>query len=88
METRLDPAEWDEEFARRAMAEFGGGQELSDRHWQVIRYLRFYYSKHRTIPPIHEMCAANSLSLEEMRVLFPGGYRRGACLIAGLPFFG
>jgi len=80
--------EWDEDFAVRANQEFGGGQPMSQRHWLVIRYLRDYYAEHQTIPPIHEMGEKNGLTLEDMRSLFPAVYRRGACLMAGLPFFG
>jgi len=34
-----------------------------------------------------EVCGAHRLEVEQFRELFPEGYRRGACRIAGLPFF-
>ncbi len=82
-----DFEEWDEDFAAMAMYELGSGQVLTDRHWQVIRYLRGYYAKNKNIPAVYETCQVNNLSLDALRELFPAGYRRMACLIAGLPFF-
>jgi tRNA 2-thiouridine synthesizing protein E len=58
------------------------------RHLQVVRYLRDYYTVNRMLPTVFETCSANDLSLDDLRDLFPSGYRRGACRIAGLPFFG
>jgi tRNA 2-thiouridine synthesizing protein E len=58
------------------------------RHLQVIHYLRDYFAVNRMIPAVFEACTANDLSLEELRELFPTGYRRGACRMAGLPFLG
>ena len=60
----------------------------TDRHLQVIGFLRDYYTVNRMIPTVFEACSANDLSLEELRGLFPAGYRRGACRMAGLPFLG
>ena len=37
--------------------------------------------------PRHLAVARNEHDLDELGELFPGGYRRGACRIAGLPFF-
>ena len=33
-----------------------------------------------------ETCENNKMRLKELRELFPEGYRRGACRVAGLPF--
>ena len=75
---------WDEEFATTVAREWGL-QSLSERHWQVVRFLRGYYAAHHTVPVVYETCRATGLSLEELGQLFPGGYRRGACRMAGLP---
>ena len=60
----------------------------TERHLQVVKYLRDYFVVNRLIPPVFETCAANDLTLEELKELFPAGYRRGACRMAGLPFLG
>lgn len=78
---------WDEEFATKAAQGLGGGA-LTERHWRILKYLRVYFEENRNIPLVYEMCTVNDLSLEDLHSLFPAGYRRGACLLAGLPFFG
>lgn len=80
--------QWDEDFVELAMSQRDPPTVPTDRHMNVLRYLRDYFFVNRTIPPVHETCVANDLSLEDLRKLFPAGYRRGACRIAGLPFFG
>jgi len=80
--------QWDEDFVELAMSQRDPPITPSQRHMNVLHYLRDYFAVNRTIPPVHETCVANDLSLDDLRELFPGGYRRGACRIAGLPFFG
>ncbi|MBE9580198.1 MAG: TusE/DsrC/DsvC family sulfur relay protein, partial [Proteobacteria bacterium] len=60
------------------------GGKLSDKHWQIIRFLREYYEKNEEIPTIYETCEANQINIEELEQLFPDGYHRGAVKIAGL----
>ena len=83
-----DAEQWDEDFVELAMSQREPPTAPTDRHMRVIHFLRDYYAVNRTIPPVHETCMVNDLSLDDLRVLFPSGYRRGACRIAGLPFFG
>lgn len=78
---------WNERFARRVAEEWDLPHGLTEKHWAVIRFLRRYYEEMADIPTIYEVCAAHDLDLDEFRELFPDGYRRGACRIAGLPFF-
>ena len=61
---------------------------LNEKHWKILRYLREYYSITKNIPTVFEACKANGIEMGELRDLFPSGYRRGACRIAGLPFLG
>jgi tRNA 2-thiouridine synthesizing protein E len=83
-----DFEQWDEDFVELALEQRQPPTAPAARHMQVVRYLRDYYAVHRTIPTVFETCSANELNLDELRYLFPAGYRRGACRIAGLPFFG
>lgn len=76
---------WDESFAT-ALAASWKMPPLTPRHWQVIGYLRDFFLAHRVVPVVYETCRACGLSLEELETLFPAGYRRGACRIAGLPY--
>lgn len=83
-----DYRQWDEDFPEYLLQEMKRTQGLTARHWKVIRYLRAYFDEHKNLPSVYETCAVNDLSLEDLRDLFPDGYRRGACRLAGLPFFG
>jgi tRNA 2-thiouridine synthesizing protein E len=79
----VDPEEWDEQYAVYRAVDMKIGK-LSDRHWDIIRYLRKIYKETNRIPTIYDTCEANGIDLEEMERLFPDGYHRGAVKIAGI----
>ena len=83
-----DIRRWDERFANLIADEWNLASGLTDRHWDMIHFLRDYYTTNNNIPTVFELCQALELDLNDLKELFPKGYRRGACLIAGLPFFG
>jgi tRNA 2-thiouridine synthesizing protein E len=83
-----DYRQWDEDFVELALSQRDPPVSPTERHFQVVRYLRDYYVIQGSIPTVYEVCSANRLTLEELHDLFPAGYRRGACRSAGLPFFG
>ena len=58
--------------------------KLTDKHWQIINFLRKSFEKNNMVPTIYETCEANGIDLEELEKLFPDGYHRGAVKIAGL----
>lgn len=78
--------QWDERFAHLMASEWNLPEGFTERHQAIIRFLRDFYARNKNIPTIQETCKANNLSLEAMGELFPEGYRRGACRVAGLPF--
>ncbi len=83
----LDPPEqWDEDFAN-GMAElqgiYGG---LTERHWGFIHYLRKKFLEENTVPVVVIACGENKLRMGDLRFLFPTGYHRGACRIAGINY--
>ncbi len=82
-----DFSQWNERFARLVSSDWRLPQGLTSKHWEVIRFLRNYYQATNNIPTVYEVCQAHNLDLDDLKELFPGGYRRGACRIAGLPFF-
>jgi len=79
--------EWNERFVLLVSQEWKLPQGLTPKHWEVIRFLRNYYQAMNNIPTVFEVCQAHDLDLDDLHKLFPEGYRRGACRIAGLPFF-
>ncbi len=80
-------SQWDERFVQLVVREWKLTQGLTEEHRAIMSYLRDFYDRSGNIPTISETCKANDLSAGEFRGLFPEGYRRGACRIAGLPFF-
>lgn len=79
--------QWNERFAKLVSEEWKLPHGLTSKHWEVIRFLRNYYLAMNNIPSVYEVCQAHDFDLEDLKELFPEGYRRGACRIAGLPFF-
>lgn len=83
-----DFEQWNERFAQLIVREWKLSSGLISRHLDIIAFLRDFYRKTGSIPTVYETCKRNNIDLEELSQLFPEGYRRGACRIAGLPFFG
>jgi tRNA 2-thiouridine synthesizing protein E len=79
----INPAEWDKKFAIFKAHEMKM-PKLTDKHWQIINFLRKGFEKNNLVPTIYEACEANGIDLEELEKLFPDGYHRGAVKIAGL----
>jgi tRNA 2-thiouridine synthesizing protein E len=80
----VDHEEWDEEFAVAKAAELKIPGRLTDRHWDIIRFLRDSFTVNGTVPTVYETCQSNALDIAELERLFPDGYHRGAVKIAGL----
>jgi len=78
--------EWTEDFAHFVISELKTPGGLTDRHKQIIYYLRNYYKKNNVVPTLFETYDSNDFNFKEIIKLFPEGYRRGACRMAGLPF--
>jgi len=85
----LDPTQWDERLA----VEFAGeeGIVLSDEHWAVIRYMREYYEIHQIVPDARHVIrylaghlGGASTGRNDLFRLFPYGYVKQACRIAGM----
>lgn len=83
----VDFDQWDHQFVHHIVSEWDLPGGLTDRHWDVVNYLRDYYRQTRNIPTVYKTCKDLDLTLNELRELFTEGYRRGACRVAGLPFF-
>lgn len=83
----IDFTKWDKRFAKLIGVEWELPEGLTGKHWEIVRFLRNYYAATNNIPTVYEVCQAHQLELDDLKELFPGGYRRGACRIAGLPFF-
>ncbi len=78
------PEDWTEGVAKDIAAECGI-EELSAIQWRAVRFIREYYFYHGRAPLNRDLKAALEVSLLELEGLFPGGIRRGAHRVAGLP---
>ncbi len=81
-----DFEKWNERFAHWVVRNWNLPEGLTERHWEIIRYLRDFYRNTKNVPSVYEACRSNNITLDELGELFPEGYRRGACRAAGLPF--
>ena len=79
-----NPDDWDEQYALLKAYEMGILKSLTDKHWQIIHFIRDGFKKNGVVPTVYETCEANNLEVEELEKLFPHGYHRGAVKMAGL----
>lgn len=82
----LDSRQWDESFARISARRAGLSDGLTEAHWQIIRFIRETTAELGRCPLMYQTCKMNDLRLTDLRQLFPAGYLRGACLLAGITY--
>jgi dissimilatory sulfite reductase related protein len=79
-----EPDLWDQNVAID-LAKTEGVQELSEKHWKLVNYIRDYYQKFGIAPMVRKLCKECDLKLKEIYEMFPSGPAKGACKVAGLP---
>jgi TusE/DsrC/DsvC family sulfur relay protein len=79
-----DPAAWTEEMAPQ-IAKAEGIDELTPRHWQVIRFMRHEYEAKGSGPTVRVLGKASGVSVKELYQLFPKGPAKVAAKVAGIP---
>lgn len=79
-----DPDDWSESLVAILAKEMGLG-DLGEGQWRVIRFLRDFYYANGRAPLNKQLKEGTGMSLLELEGLFPGGIKRGARLLAGLP---
>ncbi len=82
----INPGDWDENFAEgmAPKVQIPGG--LTPEHWKIIHFIRNTFEKMNTCPLVYIACKRNELGLGDMKRLFPRGYLRGACKLAGVTY--
>ncbi|HQU14632.1 MAG: sulfite reductase subunit gamma [Chromatiales bacterium 21-64-14] len=85
----VDPIDWDDAVALALACQ--ENIELTDGHWGVIRFMREYYDEHGiasdarfVIKYIAEERGLGHEARDELFRLFPYGYVKQACKIAGM----
>ena len=69
----------------RSLAARVGISELSDRHWEVIRFPRNHFLEHGMGPTVRLRGKASGVSIREFYRLFPRSPSYVAARIAGVP---
>jgi TusE/DsrC/DsvC family sulfur relay protein len=86
----INPDDWNEDVARAFASE--ENITLSDESWTVIRFMRDHYNESSMAPDVRHavkaLAAEHGLEKKEakkrMFTLFPYGYVKQACKIAGM----
>ncbi len=79
-----DPGQWAEDMAPM-IAKAEGIDELTPRHWQVIRFMRAEYQAKGTGPTVRVLGKTSGVTIKELYQLFPRGPAKTAAKIAGIP---
>ena len=78
------PEQWTEEIAREIASE-NGIAELTDKHWQVVRFMRDTFLATGNAPTIRSLGKESGVSIKELYQLFPKGPAKLAAKIGGIP---
>ncbi|EKE77996.1 TusE/DsrC/DsvC family sulfur relay protein [Gallaecimonas xiamenensis] len=86
----LNTADWREELAPLLAAE--EGIELTEAHWEIVRFVRDFYAEYKTSPAVRLLVKSVKEKYGEEKgnspylfKLFPEGPAKQATKIAGLP---
>jgi TusE/DsrC/DsvC family sulfur relay protein len=80
----VDPSQWNDDIAVE-LARREGIDPLTDRHWQVIRFMRSEYEAKGTGPTVRVLGKTSGVPIKELYELFPKGPAKLAAKIAGIP---
>ena len=79
-----DPSAWDEGIAV-AIAADSSIPLLTQRHWQVVHFMRDAYQRDGAAPSIRSLGKESGVPIKELYELFPKGPAKLAARIAGIP---
>jgi dissimilatory sulfite reductase related protein len=79
-----DPKQWNEGIAEE-IAHTIGINSLTDRHWQVVRFMRTSYLENGAAPSIRSLGKLSGVPIKELYQLFPKGPAKLAAKIGGIP---
>jgi tRNA 2-thiouridine synthesizing protein E len=79
-----DPNQWTPEIAA-ALAEEEGIPTLTDRHWQVINFVRKETASAGEFPTLRGITKRSGVETKELYELFPKGPAKKIARIAGYP---
>ena len=80
----VDPQQWTREIGAEIARE-NGIPELTDRHWQVVDFMRDRYLTEGAAPSIRTLGKASGVPVKELYSLFPKGPAKLAAKVGGIP---
>jgi TusE/DsrC/DsvC family sulfur relay protein len=80
----MHPEQWRGEMAEQIARE-NGIDELTERHWQVINFMRNTYLDTGSAPSIRSLGKASGVPIKELYELFPKGPAKLAAKVGGIP---
>ena len=80
----VNRSEWTEEIGRN-LAKQEGIEELTERHWLVINFMRKEFEAKGDAPSIRKLTKESGVATKELYQLFPKGPAKKSAKIAGLP---
>ena len=78
-----DHNEWNEDIAREIAAKLGIN-ELTERHFAVLNFMRKAFEENGTGPSIRALTKQSGVPTKELYQLFPKGPAKKAACIAGI----
>lgn len=79
-----DATQWNEKIAVE-IARQNGIDPLTDRHWQVIQFMRSEFTAKGSGPTVRVLGRSSGVETKELYELFPKGPAKLAAKIAGIP---
>jgi tRNA 2-thiouridine synthesizing protein E len=79
-----EPGQWTEAIGAD-IARDAGIDPLTDRHWQVVHFMRETYLATGSAPTIRTLGKTSGVPVKELYQLFPKGPAKLAAKIAGIP---
>lgn len=77
------PEQWTEDLAPELAKNIG--IELTDKHWEVIRFLRDDYAKQGETATLRRASTMSGIPVKEFFNLFPGKPAKKMSYVTGLP---
>jgi dissimilatory sulfite reductase related protein len=79
-----DAQQWNSQMAEE-IAGANGIEKLTDRHWQVVNFMRKSYLENGSAPSIRSLGKTSGVPIKELYELFPKGPAKLAAKIGGIP---
>ena len=78
------PEQWNDEIAAEIAREHGI-DPLTDKHWQVVRFMRDRFLASGNAPSIRTLGKESGVPIKDLYQLFPKGPAKLAAKIGGIP---